>query len=243
MNRFIIKKKNLIIRDKEIYHTVASLNVRHIKLVTHKDPNGDTSIIAYAPPGNEYTLSKRYQMINTFSTHLTIRTPKHLSEHIGGIAKYYTERLHPVEGELFRIKPVSFNIDSKFLKYKPKSDIKLLPYFNKSNQCIVPHDYINDYVYHMVSRMSISFNYTNKGSLRHGFLFARIQGGRCRRRSEDSFNLTKCSIGMKVRGAKHFVEFMQRNNKNIQKYNYISTESHNKCPYGLIVFKEVYGSK
>lgn len=241
MDRFTIKNKNIVIKDEEIYNTIKNGNIEYIKLILNKELNGELCLVAYPPSPAEYTLSRQYQKIAVVSNHITIRTPKYLMPHIGKQAKYYIERLYPTIDELFRIKPIHFLLHDKNIKYSTKKIVRHLPYFDNNDLCVVPQDYLNEYVNHQIVDMSISFAKTSKGVLLEGFIFATLLPGRRKRNDVDIFNLQKYNIGMHLRSSACFIKFVERNGKRVNKYKYISTEKQNGCSYGLIVFKEGLG--
>lgn len=231
-----IKKRSFVICNDEIVHRIKSNSVEYVHFYRVKD-SGGISIIAKPPNKDEPTLGKYYQKIVIKKKGVSIRTPKFLSPHIDKKVWLYTERLHPEDYELFRIKPIDFSLNGSRIH----DDSKNCPYFTSSHNFIIPHHYLNENITHKINRLKVSFNRCSVKILNEGFLFVFIINGSLTTDGMGGglYALEKRLTNMRTNPVAKFLEFLDRHEKSIQLYKYFRTVPLNGCPYGLIVFKEV----
>jgi hypothetical protein len=236
MDIFTIKQRGFAIHNDEIVHRIKSGGIEYIHFYRVKD-SGGISIIAKPPNKDEPTLGKYYQKIVIKKGCVSLRTPKFLSPHVDKKVWLYTERLNPEDDELFRIKPIDFNLNGGRVNNGHKND----PYFTSRYNLVISRHYLNENITHKINRLKVSFNRCSVKILNEGYLFIfMINGGSTNDGMGGGlYALEKRLTNMRTMPVTRFSEFLNRHDKKVQMYKYFRTVSLNGCPYGLIVFKEV----
>jgi len=234
MNVFTIQKKNIIINDDEIYHRIVNNKIEYVHFFLVEDTGG-FNLIAKQPDGDELTLGKNYKRIVLDGGNMYIRTPKNLISHAGKKVWYYTERLYPESGELFRIKPINFNLGKLSTKLQNEFD----PYFTDGNNLVLPHHYLNTHVDHAIINLKISFLRSTKKILSNGYVFISIVDQNIIGFRKMLYFLEKRNHYMRTKPVLQFMEYLKLHGKNINNYEYKCTLTLESCKYGMIVFKEM----
>jgi len=239
MEELVIKTKNILIRDGEILSRIKSNKIEFLHFYAHKENNGALSIIATIPHKTEMTVSSSYHQVTICENHALVQNPKYFNPYIGKSIQCYTERLFPEEGEIFRMQPDGFRIETTSVKERG-TDIKNAPYFSKGGEFIIPQYYLNRLLNHKFVRMKVSFNRTAKVILDKKFLFAflikatQIDIGR----RKNLYGFRKFSNGLRTKKLGFLIDLLTDNNKKLKDFNYVTTIPYDLCPYGLIVFEE-----
>jgi hypothetical protein len=162
-------------------------------------------------------------------TGLKIATPLFLKPYIGKKILIYTENVNSSAKELFRIKPIDFEIENKIgVRYKD-------PYFTSSS-LIIPTFYINKYLDENASILRVSFVLTDdliihKGQIRAAFQLIRNQ-------EICNYPLYKTTNGLKTKTMYKFLDLIDNNNKFLEKFIYVTTVPVSFNKYGVMIFKE-----
>lgn len=229
-----IKKRSFIISDGEIYNRIKAGGVEYLHFF-FVDDTGGTSLIAKPPGDDELTLEKNYKKIQVHVDKILFRTPKQLSQHADKKAWCYTERLCPEKNELFRIKPVNFDLGKARTQLKDQFN----PYFTTGNNLVLPHHYLNKHINHKITSLKLSFLRSTPTILSKGYLFAFVANRNFKGLRKKLYFLEKRNHNMRTKPVTKFMEYLKLHNKNINNYQYTCTLPLESCQYGMIVFKEV----
>jgi hypothetical protein len=172
--------------------------------------------------------SSKNKMYDTKSG-LKISLPFFLTPYIGKKVLIYTENVNSSAKELFRIKPVDFEIENKIgIRYKE-------PYFTNVS-LIIPTYYINNHLDENASILRVSFVLTNEQILNKGQIRATFQ--LTRNQEICNYPLYKTTNGLKTKTMYKFLDMIDDNNKFLERFTYVETVSVSFNKYGVMIFKE-----
>jgi hypothetical protein len=229
-----IKERNFYIKDEKIKELIRINKIEHLKF---NIVNDDEAYLSAEFPNYDDILSfnKNWIKINWGRGNASVRTPSFLKDFIGKEVDVYQDKIFGDAYELFRIKPIGFNL-TKNLKVKKKRVSINVPYFSKAGQCIIPKKYIQDKNLCNIITSKISFDRMDVSLVSRGFVFARIVEG------ANSYGLTyslsKCSNGVRTRKLGSVLNIIFSNGKNIHNFQFLKTVYDNENHYDLMVFKE-----
>lgn len=189
-----------------------------------KDKDGITSLIA----------TKCDTGMKPFHSRNGVRfnIPSGLKGYSGEVVNAYIERVRPLPGEVFRITPLSFS----FARSRKK--VKEEPYTTKGS-IVLPRMYLSKYIKRNFDNdLSVVFIDTTLDTLSDGYLVCRVVDGKRGRVSVDQCSLKECSTGLKAGHLKGILDFLDRNGKSFDNYQYETTIEHQGTLGGLICFSE-----
>jgi hypothetical protein len=158
-----------------------------------------------------------------------ISLPFFLTPYIGKKILIYTENINSSVKELFRIKPIDFEIENKIgIRYQD-------PYFTNTS-LIIPTYYINKYLDDNAAILRVSFVLTNEQILHKGQIRAAFQ--LTRNQEICNYPLYRTTNGLKTKTMYKFLDMIDDNNKFLERFIYIETVSVSFNKYGVMIFKE-----
>jgi len=230
-----IRTRNFYIQNSDVIDFMRINQVQHLRFDVNID-DGVYVSVSYPDYNNLLSFEKRWFNIHWGKRTICVRNPSIFKDCIGKEVDVYSDKIFRKKNELFRIKPIGFNIMSN-IKIKKKRVKINVPYFSKSGYCILPKEYIikRNITDALISKLS--FNRIDGHLVNCGFIFARITkefepGGL-------SYPLRECSNGACTRPLKRVVDIVSENGKKITDFQYKNTLYDDNYNYDLIIFKEV----
>jgi len=225
-----IKQRTLTIKEPSILEKIISENIEHIKMEIIYD-NGHCIVMKYPDYKNQLTFGKRWISVYKARPGIQIRTPNILRPYAGKVFDIYQEKIDPEEMELFRMRPIGFELN---LKTKEKKERQSNPVFSKTGFCVIPKPYVINFIGESISGQRLSFHKTGIPHIQDGYLIARItkeiEYGNL------SFPIHQYGKKFRTRPMKSLISFLWENGKSLQNFYYDKTIYNEN--YDLIIFRE-----
>lgn len=226
----VIKSRNFVIEDKEILAIINNANIQYLNLTIKKDY--DNCIIICANIGPEEK-SKACMKIFKESSYF-IRTPSTLVPFTGKKVFYYRDdTVFKDPNELFRIKPVNFEIYSD--KFKD-TDCRDVPYFTKSGSLVLPRIFINQHFNHRIVLCKLSFDCTDAIMIKNGVICCYFYP--YNEKHYFSFNIKKNYMGLTTGIMKKLIETVDICDKDISRFEFRDISFSENYKNGFITFTE-----
>ena len=229
-----IKSKNFVIHDEFIIDFMRRNMVKHIRFMAASDINDACIVTKFPDYENELVLGKHWMNVNYGQRKVHVRNPFIFKPYIGKNVNIYKEKVFAEEFELFRIKPVDFNIHDIYPFKKRKLEMND-PYFSKG-YCVLPKNYINRKSGVEIINSYLSFGRTDLHTIESGYIFGRIMFSK--ELGNLTYSLTSCTNGMRARISR-LNKMTESMGKDIMKYRYKDTIFDKNFGYDVIVFEEV----
>jgi hypothetical protein len=210
----IVGNRSLIIVDEEIRRRVDCSKVS-FNLI--RDNGGEVLIVALIDKNGVESFNGRKS--------LRFNLPKQLKEHVGETIEVYTERVRPLSGEAFRVRPVSFVIGNG-----RKS--KDTPYLTTGSIVIPQMYYNNNYSKDFCVGLTVSFNDTTIDTINNGYIIACLNDSSTGKSFIDEYRLKQCKAGLRTNTMSYTKRLLDRSNKKLEHYIYEGTME------GKLFFKE-----
>jgi len=228
-----IKQRTLTIKNQSVVERIISEDINHLKLEMIAD-NGICVVVKYPDYKKELTFGKHWINIYKARPGIQIRTPRILRPYSGKCFDLFEEKIHPEERELFRMRPIGFEMDVK-IKDKEKEIISA-PYFSKTGFCVFPKKYVKKFVGYNVTGSNLSFHKTGITHIEEGILLARItkefEYGNL------SFPLYPYGKKFRTRPMSSLIRFITDQGKALSGFYYEKTFYSEKSKCNLIIFRE-----
>ena len=230
-----IRSRNFPIQNSSVIDFMRINQIEHLRFDINLEDDMYISV-QYPDYNNLLSFEKSWFKIHWGKRAVSIRNPSIFKDHIGKEVEIYKEKIFTKNYELFRIRPIGFDIinDIKLRKRRIKINI---PYFSKSGYCVIPKEYIKKNNLVKIFRSKLSFNRIDSHLVSTGFIFARIT--KERELGNLSYPLRECSNGFCTRSLNGVLDIVFENGKKITDFQYIDTTYDEKYDYDLIIFKEV----
>ena len=201
----IVGNRSLIITNEEIRRRV-DCNKVSFNLI--RDNGGEILIVALIDENGVESFNGRKS--------LRFNLPKQLKGHIGETIEVYIERVRPLSGEVFRVRPDSFVIGNG-----RKS--KDTPYLTTSSIVIPQMYYNNNYDTDFCLGLTVSFNDTTIDTINNGYIIACLGDSSTSKSFIDEYRLKKCKAGLRTNTMSYTKSFLDRNGKKLEHYIYEGT--------------------
>jgi len=229
----IIKPTSLVINDREIVKFLKDNNIKFLKFLFVSNP--ESCILAKYPDNEkDLTLGRKWLEINYGKRVTTIRTPGFLKEFAGKEIDLYQGKIEKEEFEVFRIKPLNFDIKGKLMIKRRKQNAGL-PYFTKAGSCVFPMQYINEHVGERVFDSKASFERMDEFTTERGYILCRVcsnEGG------EFTFPLKTTKNGFRTRQMESVLNMIKSAGKELTDFHYVTTKQEVNSGNYLLLFKE-----
>ena len=219
----LVGGRSFFIDNEEIISLIGNNNIKFSIL---KEKNGDVV----------FTACKSGKGMTPFIGKNKVRfnIPSVLKKYKGERVLIYIERLRPLNGEVFRIRPISFSIDG----YKTR-ETRYVPYSTESS-IVIPQMYVNEVFYrNFSSGIALSFSKTAQNTIRNGYLMMYMADRNfVGKQYVDDYMLKRCGTGLRTNTVTETIEFLGRNGAKLTDYSYDSTLYNGEYEFGVIIFKD-----
>lgn len=230
-----IKAKSFSIQDPSVIDFMRTNQIHHLRFDINIDDGAYIS--AHYPDYNKLaSIEKCWFKIHWGKRVVCVRNPSMFKDSIGKEVEVYKDNIFKKSRELFRIRPIGFNVISSFKERRRRVKINS-PYFSNSGYCVIPRDYIVKKDLVDIFRSKLSFNRTNEYLVGRGLIFARITkdfepGGLM-------YSLRECSNGVCTRFLKEVKKIVSEKGSKLKNFQYEDTMYDENYKYNLIIFKEI----
>ena len=162
-----------------------------------------------------------------------VRTPRVLSDYNGKKIMVFNDNLDHVDDELLRIRPVDFSFNNK----GRSPSYSKTPRFSSSGILIIPHSFIHDYIDDWAMYLKVSFDRTSGNLLEYGKIAVALDVKDVSKNL--NYKLRRFSGGLRTTTPVKFIDFINRYNKDINKFMYEGLYDDKNYSHGLIIFSEV----
>ena len=228
-----LKTRDFRILDEGVKAFMRINKIGHLKFNIYQD---DGVYISVTHPDYENTLTfdRSWRKVHWGKRVVCVRTPSFLIEHIGKDVEIYQDKALKKKNELFRIRPIDFDL----IKSDKKRRVKIsTPYFTRQGEFVVPRDYLTKNKIRHAFSAKASFNRTDPYLVGEGLILGRILHG------EDYgnaiYSLRECSNGVRTRRVNSLLDILNECGKEIHKFQFLETTRDEEYDYDLMVFREV----
>lgn len=230
-----LKIRDFCIKDKHIEEFMRIRQIEHLKFNIVLEDEEYVSA-EYPDYENLFSFDKSWFKVHWGKRAVYIRTPSIFKDHVGKEVEVYQDQIFRKNYEAFRIRPIGFKLDYNNKTARKRVNINV-PYFTSNGQCVLPKKYIYDNNLYKILTSRLSFNRIDYHSVKQGFIFARIAGGKDPGRL--SYPLMECSNGVRTRKVHGVLDIVGESDKKIINFQFFKTVYDKNYGYDLIVFKEV----
>ncbi len=226
MYQTTLGSRSFFIEDKEM---VSRINNSNLSFDIFKEVNGDVVVVVSRCESGMKVFNGRRARVNI---------PSVLKKYQGKQVSVYVERVKPVNGEVFRVRPVDF----KFIGIKSRK-VLVDPYLT-DKELIIPQHYCNSYMNKNFCKGScVSLNRTTNDSLRDGYVIAYITEADKGKAYVDEYRLRESGSSLRTTTMTTTMDFLGRNKKSLKNYRYKGTMRDPSTGFYMMFFKEEAGSE
>jgi len=231
-----LQSKNFIIENEVIVDFMRRNSINHIRFTAGPDQNDPCILVTFPDNKTDYALGRQWRDVKYGKRKVYVRMPSFLRPYKDREVDVYIEKLLPTERELFRIKPVDFDISEIFPSKKRGVNISV-PYFSESGYCVLPKKFLSEHGGANVLDSFLAFDRTDYNLITKGYLFARITTNKAL--GNLSYKLTRCTKGMRAK-PNRLKEMVEERGKDLMKFKFEMTMEDKTHGYELIIFEEVH---
>ena len=221
MYQATLNGRSFFIDDEEIKSRIGN---DKLLFKPYKDKNGDVVIVAMRDGKGMVVFKGKRVRVNMPST---------LKRYKGESVDVYIERLRPLSGEVFRVRPIDFEIEGC-----KSRKVATVPYTTETS-LVLPQMYVNKVIkegyYH---GLSVSFSKTTESTLKDGYIIVYLTSTSNGKAYVDEYKLRECGSGIRTSKIVPTLNFLGRNKKVFSNYEFKGTLDAKGYEHGLMFFRE-----